>query len=638
MFIMPHRHVLMTALLGACMSSMSQGAEIADLSLEQLLSTEINKVSGASRMEQLIAEAPAAVTILTSKDIRRHGWRTLADLLRSAPGINISYSNLITTASIRGQTSALDLGSFMLLMIDGERLSSNVSDAALLGEDMPVDMAMIDRVEIVTGASSAVYGANAALAVINIITRSDDALSDFEAEASVGSSQAHSWRLGGKKSLDSGYATFSVGHSDSNGYMYNDDNASTRGFARLALGDFTFTALHLDRSKSYPYLQPPIVIDGYMDTRYQSATLSWRHAISETTQANASVQYGKSEFTVGYGNPAFLYRTYPTEGSWRGLDANITHKLGNHTVLYGFDYMNSPDTHRYGYESTPVGIRDPFDNDVSFERHAFFVQDFWRFTPESSLHFALRHETDERFKDSLWVPRLGLVHRYSPQTSLKLTYGESFRAHPAFEISSLPKVVRPLIPDLPPEQVKQWEARIEHDLSLATRLEASLYRIETLDQLRYAPSAPGRFLVDETSELIGVEAGMLWRGQDGSRLRASVTLQEGEFGSDGAQPYNSPKRMLKLNYSLPIKPFNAMLGMEAQYTSKRATLVNTTVPDYGVFNLTLSSDEREGRWQWQVGVYNLFDHSYSDPSPYSLQLGEIEQEGRAWRVSCRLNI
>ncbi len=631
----PLTTAMVVAVAGYACQAMA--VDIVNLSLEELLTTEIDKVQGASRLEQIITEAPASVTILTRKDIRRHGWRTLSELLRSAPGINTSYNTLYSTASIRGQTSALDLGSFLLLMIDGERLSSNVSDAALLGEDMPIDMDWLDRVEIVTGASSAVYGANAALAVVNLITRSEDSLANIEATVSVGSDANRTWRLAGKKSFEGGHIAVSASHSASDGYLPNDDNSTSRWFARIAKGDFTFTALNLDREKAYPYQQPPVIVEGHLNTQYGSATLSWRKELTPALQANVSLQYGESEFTVGYGNPALVYRNYPTTGSWRSLDASLTQKIADHTLVYGFDYMNSPDTRRYGYEATPTLIRDEFDHDVSFTRHALFIQDIWKVRPDLGLHFALRHETDERFDDSLLVPRLGMVYQYAPNTTIKLTYGESFRAHPAFEVSSLSSTARALIPGKPPEQIKQLEVRLEHNLSPATRLETSLYHIQTAEQLRYVPSIKGKFRIDEGSSLSGLEAGLLWRSQDSSRLRASLTVQDGEYDSDGARLYNSPEHMVKLDYSRPLDALDAFIGLEALYTGKRQTVIGSTVPSYALTNLTLSSAPRnDGHWGWQLGLYNLFDRQYYDPSPYSLKLGAIEQEGRSWRVQFKL--
>jgi outer membrane receptor protein involved in Fe transport len=617
--------------VGAAMPMAAQCAqELPDLSLEALMSTEISRISGASRMDQLISEAPATVTVLTQKDIRRHAWRNLGELLRSAPGINISYNHLYSTASMRGMTGALDLGSYLLILVDGERMTSNVSDVSPLGPDMPIDMEWIDRVEVVTGASSAVYGANAVLAVVNIVTRDQAALGDVELSAAYGSDNARSLRFAGKKPLERGYVAASVSHTDGDGLYPDDDHEATRVFGRYARGPFTLTAWNVDHHKQYPYTLPPVLTEGHTDLNHTSVTLNWRDSLGQGLHANASLQYGRYEYIFAYGNPALKYRHYPTEGDWWSLDASLAHVVGEHTLLYGIEYMTSPDAHRYGTETTPLYVH-PFDIDVSFTRRALYAQDIWRLKPETSLHLALRYEDDERFKDSLWVPRLGLVQRLSPATTFKLTYGESFRAHTPFEYGTLPDPLRNILPGEPPEQIKQTEIRLEHDLNPATRIEGSLYHIVAEHLVRYLSTLPPRVAIDQSSSLDGMEVAFAWRGQDGSRLRASANIQEGEF-DDGGKLYNSPERMLKLNYSRPVPALDAFLGIETYYVGKRTSLTGTDASGYAETNLTLGSNRRAGHWHWQVGVYNLFDRQGYDVPPYGQHVQLIEREGRALRL------
>jgi len=612
--------------------------DAAGLSLEDLLYAEIDKVSAASRMEQLISEAPAAVTVLTHHDIRRHGWRTLAELLRSAPGLSVSYNSLYTTASIRGQTSALDMGSFMLVLIDGQRLASNTSDAALLGDDMPLDLDWIDRVEIITGASSAVYGSNAVLAVVNIITQRETDLADVETSLDIGADAQRSVRLAGSKRLDGGgHLALSASRNTGDGYLDNDRNESTRWFARMARGDFTFTAMHIEREKAYPHLTPPALSEGHTNNQYSSATLNWRKRFSDDSQADVSLQYGDSAMLIGFGNPTRAYRKLRLDGSWLSVDASLTRRYGQHTLLFGFDYLDAPDTQRYGIDFTPTLVIDERLHELGYARHALFVQDIWNPMPGLGVHVALRHENDERYRGSLDVPRLGLVYRWTPRTTLKLTYGESFRAHPAYEVFSLPNVVRQLIPDKPPEKVRQWEARLEHALSPASHIDASFYRIRTSELLRYAPAqTTWDFIVDEGSTLSGLETGFTWHSQEGAHLRASLTLQDGDYDSDGAPLYNSPELMAKIAYSRPLRVLPATLAAEAVHSSRRQTLLDSTVAAHTVCNLTLSGQAQGTALEWQVGVYNLFDQHYSDPSPYTLHLGDIEQEGRSWRAHLKL--
>jgi outer membrane receptor protein involved in Fe transport len=81
---------------------------------------------------------------------------------------------------------------------------------------------------------------------------------------------------------------------------------------------------------------------------------------------------------------------------------------------------------------------------------------------------------------------------------------------------------------------------------------------------------------------------------------------------------------------------DAFLGLEALYTDKRLSLLNTTAPGYGVVNLTLSSKQRAGHWDWQASIQNLFDRRYFDVPPYSQNMQVIEQEGRTWHLQFSL--
>ncbi|GEM_PF-5735861 len=614
----------------------ASATDIQQSSLEDLLKSDVRAISSASRIEQLIDEAPGAVTVLTQRDIRRHGWRTLSDLLRSAPGINISYNTLYSSATIRGLSGALDLGSHLLLLVDGERMTGNISDVSPLGQDMPIDMEWIDRVEIVTGASSAVYGANAVLAVVNIITQPPEAIADLEFTAGLGGGNARQLRASGGTRWENGHVSGSASRFSSDGYLDNDAILSERVFGRIAAGDFNFTAWSLRYRKDYPFINPPVFSEGETQTDHSSATLSWNRALSPSAHARVSLQYGSYDLGVTYGNRDLLLRQQQAKGAWHSLDASISQRGDAHTLIYGFEYMRSPDAWTEGHLVSPVSQVREFREGISFARRALHVQDIWTLSEGLKLHLALRHEADDRLAKTLNLPRVGVVYQHDPATALKLTYGESFRVHPAFELGSLPKTVRePLLLE-PPEQVRQWEARLEHDWSSSTHTGLSLYHIKATDQVRYYPGEDFEFNYGESSSLLGLEAVLNWKSSDGSRLRVSLTRQQGDYDQDGARLYNSPETLVKLNYSRPIPRLGAFLGIEALHTGKRKTLLDTLAPGYGLVNLTLCSDQRMGRWDWQLGLYNVFDAQFEDPAPYSLQLQAIPQQGRTWRAQMRL--
>ena len=141
------------------------------MSLEDLMKVDIDSVYGASGYKQKVTEAPASVTIITSDDIRKYGYRTLAEILSNAPGFYISYDRNYSFLGIRGFGRPGDYNSRILLLVDGHRLNDSVYDQAFIGTEFPLDVDLIDRVEVIRGPNSSLYVASAFLGVINVITK-----------------------------------------------------------------------------------------------------------------------------------------------------------------------------------------------------------------------------------------------------------------------------------------------------------------------------------------------------------------------------------------------------------------------------------------------------------------------------------
>src|SRR3984893_10293072 len=142
-----------------------------DMSLEDLMSIEIDSVYGASGFNQKVTEAPASVTIITSEEIKKFGYRTLADILRNVRGFYVTYDRNYSYLGVRGYGPSGDYNSRIAVLIDGHRLNDNIFDAAPVGTELPMDVDLIDRVEVIRGPNSSLYVASAFLGVINIITK-----------------------------------------------------------------------------------------------------------------------------------------------------------------------------------------------------------------------------------------------------------------------------------------------------------------------------------------------------------------------------------------------------------------------------------------------------------------------------------
>jgi len=158
----------------------AQDAGVRDLTGMDIEDLAKTRLSTASRHLDDARKAPAAVTVINHDEIIRYGWRTFADLLRSVTGVYTANDRTYSYVGIRGFLQSGDYNARVLLLIDGHQLNENIYDSALIGTEFPLDLNLIDRVEIVRGPGSSLYGTDAELAVINFLTRQPDHQSTIE--------------------------------------------------------------------------------------------------------------------------------------------------------------------------------------------------------------------------------------------------------------------------------------------------------------------------------------------------------------------------------------------------------------------------------------------------------------------------
>lgn len=139
------------------------------VNLEQLLNLRVVTASGGVAEERSLA--PASVVAFTREDIARHGWRSVGEVLENVPGIDVIDDHVLSSVGVRGVTGGFRAGTRVVkVMIDGLAVNFRPDLAAFIGpEYIPIEA--VERIEIAKGPLSAIYGANAFVAVVNVITR-----------------------------------------------------------------------------------------------------------------------------------------------------------------------------------------------------------------------------------------------------------------------------------------------------------------------------------------------------------------------------------------------------------------------------------------------------------------------------------
>lgn len=270
--------VLFTALFltlanSGCPQSLApaeRSPDITELSLEELISIRVDSVFGASKYEQKVTRAPASVSIVTSDEIKKFGYRNLADVLRSTRGFYVTADRNYSNLGVRGFGRPGDFNTRLLLLVDGHRMNDNLYSVAQVGTESILDVDLIDRVEIIRGPSSSIYGNSAFFGVINVVTKKGSQIDGVQASVEGGGFDTYKGRFTFGKQFTNGLemvvsgSLFDTGgqralyfsefdqrissnpRARSNGVAENSDGEYAQSlFGRLTFHDFTLSSGYL---------------------------------------------------------------------------------------------------------------------------------------------------------------------------------------------------------------------------------------------------------------------------------------------------------------------------------------------------------------------------------------------------------
>ncbi|HVE65274.1 MAG TPA: TonB-dependent receptor [Thermoanaerobaculia bacterium] len=614
-------------------------------SLDELLDV---KVSGASKHEQTARQAPASVTIITSEDIERYGYRTLADALMTVRGFFVSYDRAYTYVGVRGFSRPTDYNNRILLLLDGHTLNENVYGSAPLGSEFPIELDLVDHIEVIRGPGAALYGTGAMLAVVNVVLKKGSALNGGRLALGAGSYGRLQGTISAGKELERGPDLLvSVFGSDvkgedqfypeynspetSNGVAHDlDTDRSYGGIASATWGGFHLTALSTSRAKGIPTgafemeFDNPVAL--YSD-RHRFLDLRYEHAVTPNLQVTARVyahHYGY-EGTFPYELTFFD----STDNDWYGSELRAQwDPLPNNRVTAGVEYRNDTRADYRAFDAENVY----FDGNFPFHVTSFYIQDEFQVTPSLALIAGLRHDQYSTIGSST-NPRAAIVFNPSPSSTAKLLYGRAFRAPNVYEMHYLSDVAEANL-RLQPERIETIEAIWEQRLSSSFFGTVSLYQsriTDLIDQTLDPEDGLLQFRNVGSALARGAEVGLTARFAGGVSGYASYAYQKASDGS-GFELSNSPDQAYKLGVSFPVIGPIRMSG-EVLHETGRLTAQNTRTASYFLSNLTLSV-EPSGRIPVRVlaQIRNLFDADYESPVGFEHRQAAIGQDGRNYAL------
>ena len=656
--------ILLLALMGIFWVSSVDAAQqlqpdFTELSIEELMNLDIDIVSGASKYAQKVTEAPSSVSIVTADEIRKYGYRTLADILRSVRSFYTTYDRNYHYVGIRGFGRPGDYNVRLLLLLDGHRINDNLDDSASIGTEFAIDVDLIDRVEVIRGPSSSLYGANAFFGVINIVTKRGQKLSGLETAAEAASFGKYKGRLSygdkfrnGLEMILSGSIYDSKGQdlyfkefddpATNNGVAENCDDDQYRSFfGRLSCRDFILQGGYVSREKGIPTAS---FESEFNDPRNRTVdgqayvSLKYKHRFNNQLAVMARLSYNHynydGDYVFDYSEddvPYILVNKDVGRGKCWGGELKLTKNLmAKHRFVLGAEYRDNIQQDQSNYDEKVY-----LDDKRDAKNWALYVQDEFQILNPLIFNAGLRYDHYDTFGGTA-NPRLGLIYTPIEKTSLKLLLGWAFRSPNAYELYYHDgEDTQKSNPDLKTETIETHELVVEQYLGRRLRGSVAGFYYEIDDLISQQTDPADELIVFKNLEKIearGLELELEWTCDSGLRGRASYTFQYVKNQQTGDVLTNSPKHLAKFSIGVPLIKEKLFAGMESHYMSTRRTLANSDADAFWLTNLTLSGTKLLKGLEVSASVYNLFDKKYGDPGSEEHLPGVIEQDGRSLRL------
>ncbi len=627
-------------------------------SLDQLLTMDV--VYGAASYDQKISDAPATVTVIMAEEIQAHGYRTLAGLLASVRGFYVDNDRSYDYLGVRGFGRPGDYNTRVLILLDGHPVNDIIYGSAAAGADLPVDLALIERIEVIRGPGSALYGASAFFAVVNMVTYDGCDLNGAELTAE-----------GGSRSRVGGLATWGgapggrVGHGDlllsvsgfrddgddlhwaeyddpatADGWFRNGDREDARhAYAKFHRGGLLAQATWSRRVKRVPTAEWGTIFGdtgAWQSDERLAIAVGWEHEFSPASRLRARLAWDEYRFEGEYpydfaaeGDPLErIVQRDLAEGRWWSGELQMAVRRGNHRLVAGADFRHAT---RAGQASSLIETGELLlTSDSPYDNVGVYAQDEWALAAQVSLYAGLRLDDYRSFGGHL-TPRCGLVAHPTRDTTAKLLYGGAFRAPNVYELFYGDGTAQRANPHLDPENVRTWEAVVERQLGEQVRVGLSLFRSDITDLIEERLDPVDSLLVfanQGAARSQGVELEVDARLVSGLRSRLGASLQETEDRLTGARLSNAPRRQLAVSVYTPRHGRTVAGAAELRCLSSRLTLDGGAAPAYAVLDLDLTWFTPARGLHLDLAVDNVLDTRYGDPGAEQHAQDVLAREGR----------
>lgn len=578
----------------------------------------------ATRTERPVASSLAATTVITQQDIQRQQPRDVIELLKTVPGVDATQRGGIGAESsvfIRGTNA-----NHMLLLVDGQRVGSATLGGASLQH---LDPNQIERIEIVRGPLSSLYGSDAIGGVIQVFTKKGKPERPVALHAGFGSNATQKYAASVSTDIGGWISSASVSYLDTNGYnrsfseipgsqdndAYRNTTANIATRRQFGVHEINFQYLRNEAETEYDAIDYCSNASGicqpFSKIINEVGSVGGTYAVNDAFKLKSSVGATKDSSTTEDDTDASVDDTFTT---WRNVfllqgDWQLDH---NALLSAGFDYTRDRVRGAIATAYDPITYEPTFSNynETTRGNRAWFAQ-LQNRIGIADLVFGFRNDDNDAFgRESTGNVSIGIDATDS--TRIVIASGSAFHA-PTFNDLYWPDPYGPGNPNLVAEQSVSNELRVEHRKDKAT-YSASVYQTEISDLIQWQPVDPSDANGPWTPTNIA-EAEI-----QGAELVTSQTL--GDYIVAASYSYTRPldtetdtqlinRTRQKLAVTVDRRFGAFAVGIDMNAYDKRfmdqANLVSTS--GYGLVDLLMSYDVSRDLTT-SLKINNLLDRDY----------------------------
>lgn len=550
-----------------------------------------NIVVTATRSAIRLENAIVPVTVITRQDIEQSLASDLAELLRFEAGIDIGRNGgpgQATSVFLRGTES-----NHTLVLVDGVRINPGTVGGAAIQHIAPET---VERIEIVKGARSALFGTDAIGGVVNVITRRNDRAA-FQGSVGGGSFDTRSaFVAGGRNSEDSNLG-FAVNWQDTEGYPPRIENDIDRGYENLTanlhagrrLGSSYVALRHWQAEGMNDYLDFFLApLD--QDFRVASSALELRTNWSDDLESTFVLSHIDNELHQNQSEDF-------VESTRDSLDWQLSLSRGNHEWIGG--------VYLFDENAQSLSFGTGFDEDTTVR--AVFLENQWS-SGRHRTFLAARLTDHESFGNhATWNAEYAAD--LNAEWSLRAGAGHAFRAPDATDRFGFGGN-----PALDPEVADELQAGVRFRPNERHSVGLELYAIDIEDLIEF-DLATFQLRNVAQAEIRGAELDWEYR-VDGFTLRAALVRQSVDDAATGTRLPRRAEESMSVKMTKDVGEHR--LGLSVLASGDRADVGGVTLPGYVLANLTGRFALGE-RWRLDARIENVLDTEYQTAANYRMQ-------------------